>query len=518
MNSSRPCPSKARRGAHGFRLLAVAGIVWFGNAVPAGGVSVTRGPYLQQGTSTNIVVRWRTSEAATSRVRCGASLATLDLVTDDLTPKTEHEIQVTGLSPDTAYYYSIGSVSEVLAGGDLQHRFTTAPVPGTARPVRVWVIGDFGTGDGNQLAVRDAYASFTGTRGTDLWLMLGDNAYELGSDAEYQTAVFDVYGDLLRTAVAWPTLGNHDTAFSTAFNDAYPYFAIFTLPKNGEAGGLASGSEHYYSFDYANVHFICLDSMTANRATNGAMANWLRTDLDATTNRWIVAYWHHPPYSKGSHDSDFETELVEMRENFLPILENGGVDVVLAGHSHSYERSFLLDGHYGTSATLAAGMILNTNSGREDQTGPYLKTAGGPVNHQGAVYAVVGSSGKVPAGGALNHPAMFVSLNQLGSLVLDFNTNRLDAKFIRENGFVHDYFSLVKEEVRLSDARVSEAGAFETTLTSVAAGKSNVIEASTDFSDWVSLATNVSSSNSFPFIDPDAVNYPARFYRVRRLP
>ena len=55
--------------------------------------------------------------------------------------------------------------------------------------------------------------------------------------------------------------------------------------------------EEYYSFDYANIHFICLDSMTQSRATNGPMANWLRADLAATTNQWIIAYWHHPPYT-----------------------------------------------------------------------------------------------------------------------------------------------------------------------------------------------------------------------------
>ena len=57
------------------------------------------------------------------------------------------------------------------------------------------------------------------------------------------------------------------------------------------------------------------------------VATWLRTDLAANTNRWTIAYWHHPPYSKGTHDSDsiYETELSEMRQNFNPILEAGGV-------------------------------------------------------------------------------------------------------------------------------------------------------------------------------------------------
>jgi chitinase len=56
---------------------------------------------------------------------------------------------------------------------------------------------------------------------------------------------------------------------------------------------------------------------------------------------------------------------------------------------------------------------------------------------------VAGSSGKI-SGGALNHPVMYVSLNNLGSMVLDISGDTLDAKFLRENGVVADSFSIVK--------------------------------------------------------------------------
>src|SRR5690606_119797 len=114
-----------------------------------------------------------------------------------------------------------------------------------------------------------------------------------------------------------------------------------TFPTAGEAGGVPSGTEKYYSFDYGNVHFICLDSMSSDRSSTGPMATWLREDLESTTQDWVIAFFHHPPYSKGSHNSDNPTgsdrELLEMREGILPILEAGGVDLVLSGHSHSYE-------------------------------------------------------------------------------------------------------------------------------------------------------------------------------------
>ena len=290
---------------------------------------LTRGPYLQNGSHTNVTIRWRTDMETDSRVRYGTNLATLNFTNDVATSLTDHVVTVTGLLPDTKYFYSIGSVATTLAGEAANYFFVTSPLPGMVKNTRVWVLGDSGTANNYQINVRDAYENFTAARHTDLWLMLGDNAYASGLDFEYQYSLFDIYTNMLRKSVLWPTLGNHDTAQATAFVDTYPYFDIFTLPKNGEAGGVASGTEHYYSFDYANIHFICLDSMTATRATNSAMYLWLTNDLASSTSKWTIAYWHHAPYTKGSHDSDVETELIEMRQVFLPVVEQGGVDLVL---------------------------------------------------------------------------------------------------------------------------------------------------------------------------------------------
>jgi len=162
-----------------------------------------------------------------------------------------------------------------------------------------------------------------------------------------------------------------------------------------------------------------------------------------------MAFWHHPPYSKGSHNSDTENQLVEMRQNALPLLENGGADLVLTGHSHSYERTFLLDGHYGTSGTLTSNMILNNGSGRADGDGGYTKPTLGPASHQGAVYVVAGSSGQI-SGGPLNHPAMYLSLNVLGSVVLDVDNNRVDATFLDQLGNRRDYFTIIKGRTAVS--------------------------------------------------------------------
>jgi hypothetical protein len=404
---------------------------------------ITRGPYLQSGSPSNITVRWRTDQATNSRVRYGATPGSLNSNVDTLALSTEHEVTVSGLAADTTYYYSIGTTTATLAGGDANHFFVTSPSTGTPKPTRIWVLGDSGTANSNAQAVRDAYLNFAGATHTNLWLMLGDNAYQNGTDSEYQAAVFNMYPTMLRKSVLWPTIGNHDTAQSTNPPPGLPYHQIFTLPTNAEAGGIASGTEDYYSFDYGNVHFICLDSMTSDRSVGGAMMTWLQSDLAATLQPWIVAFWHHPPYTKGSHDSDTEAQLIEMRQNALPILEAGGADLILTGHSHSYERSFLIDGHYGSSNTFNASMKKNGGDGREGGNGAYTKPSTGPAPNEGAVYAVAGSSGQI-SGGLLNHPAMFISLNSLGSMVLDVDTNRLDAKFLNSAGVVADHFTLIK--------------------------------------------------------------------------
>jgi hypothetical protein len=190
------------------------------------------------------------------------------------------------------------------------------------------------------------------------------------------------------------------------------------------------------------VHFVCLDAYDVSRLPGSPMLTWLAADLAATAQRWIVAFWHHPPYTKGTHDSDTETELVEMRQYVNPILEAAGVDLVLGGHSHVYERSFLLDGHYGVSTTFTTAMKKDGGTGDPAGTGAYRKPSARTA-HAGTVYVVAGSGGKVGAG-PLNHPAMLRSLAELGSLVVDADARRLDVRFVRSDGVVRDAFAIVK--------------------------------------------------------------------------
>ena len=470
----------------------------------AGGATLTRGPYLQNGTTSSVVIRWRTDVPTEGHVRLGVAPFDLDRAIFDTSRATNHEIVVTGLLPDSQYYYSIGSETETFAAGP-EYFFITHPE--RAKPTRIWVLGDAGTWSNSQRAVRDAYYAFSANRHTDLWLMLGDNAYEEGTDAQYQGALFNMYAEMLRKSVLWPALGNHDT-YSTGAVEQFPYLEIFTLPTEGEAGGISSGTEKYYSFNYGNLHFVVLDSMSSGRETNGAMCAWLENTLAANTNEWTIAYWHHPPYTKGSHDSDNEHELVEMRQFIVPILEAHGVDLVLCGHSHSYERSHLLRGHYGHSSTLVPEMV------RDNRGGPYRVDS---AERDGSVYVVAGSSGQI-SGGDLNHPVMYISLNQLGSLVLDIDGGRIDAAFLQSNGSIGDTFTLLKpgarQRLRITSLNV-ESGVMNIQWTANA-GETYYVERSVSLSspEWQRISPPVTTDGDFALWTWSTDAEPSSFFRV----
>ncbi len=415
-----------------------------------GSVNITRGPYLQKASASNITVRYRTASATQTIIKYGTNINNLNQTYSNTSPKTEHIAEISGLSPNTTYYYRLENSAAVLLPEATDIYFKTHPTIGTDQPITMWILGDCGTANNDQRDVRDAYYNYIGNNHTDGILFLGDNAYNDGTDAQYQNAIFsNMYEDKLKNTVAWSCLGNHDGYTANSSSQTGPYYDIFSFPTAGESGGVPSGTEAYYSFDYGNIHFIALESYETDRSVGGAMYNWALNDIQSTTQDWIVAYWHHPPYTKGSHDSDTESNLIQMRQNFLPMLESNGVDLVLSGHSHSYERSYFLNGHYGNANTFNPSTHTvganGAGNGQSDGNGVYDKTITGPDAGDGAVYITTGSSGKV-SGGSLNHQAMYYSVSQLGSCVLEVNGNQLDVKFVRETGSIDDYFTILKEE------------------------------------------------------------------------
>ncbi len=456
-------------------LLAAAMIAVF--QVDSAQAAIVREPYLQLVTPDSITVVWRTDLASPtdSRVQYGVSEGVLDqeATASSIIPSSnanvrDHIVTITGLTAGTQYFYNVGTTSGgVEGGGTSEHYFVTAPTTGVGANFTAWIVGDSGENSADQLAVRDAMLAVTGSTPPDIFLHMGDIAYNNGTDSEFTNNHFGPYEDILRHTVCYPTLGNHE-GVNTVSGGCWPlpcapgattgpYYEAHILPAAGEAGGEPSGTESYYSFDYANVHFVVLNSHQGDRSPTGPMAQWLIADLAGTTQEWVIAYWHHPPYSKGTHDSDNSGDsggrLVDMREVFIPILEAGGVDLVMGGHSHKYERSYLVNGVYGYGsnpnfatpgfATLDAnGNILDSGDGDPSNDGAYSKQSGLNAN-DGAVYVVAGHGGR-SVGSSGTHPIMVSNDVDFGSCLLTVHGNTLTLRNIRDDQTETDTFSIVK--------------------------------------------------------------------------
>ncbi len=435
-------------------------------------VNVTVGPYLQSPTTNSIKIKWRTDSLCSAKVMFGTSPSSLTLTATDTAITTKHTVKLTGLSPYTRYYYAVYNDNAFAEGGDSLHTFKTFPVTGTPTHVRAWAIGDFGKGNSKQQQVRDSYP-FDGEE-TDLWLWLGDNVYDDGTETEYLTKVFDsVYGyqKLMKHLPFEPVPGNHDynsvspvTGPVAPLSQTGPYLDLVDVYTNGEAGGVATGHELFYSYDYGNVHFVALNSELGSvfnpaddwtgvnpfaTFTTSPMTQWLHQDLAANTQPWVVVYFHQPPYTDGSHDAGafWEIYMKAMRENFAEIWEQYGVDLVMCGHSHVYERSYLVKGAYGDAADINfLNFVQNTNG--IDSTGQaFLKYTMGPYPNQGTVYVVCGNSGSTDDAPNFQHPYMFAEYGCdtcIGSFVLDIDSNRLDGRHLDAYGNIRDHFTIKK--------------------------------------------------------------------------
>jgi acid phosphatase type 7 len=419
------------------------------------------------------------------------------------TAGNHYEAKLSGLAPKQVYYYSVGDQI-----GEAQSFLT--PPNGNQVPkdgnTHIWIVGDSGTRTeaghvGEAEGVRDGFFAYNAGAGgqepVDLFVMLGDNAYDRGTDAQYQGAVFELYTETLKRAPVWPTIGNHEmgvgdlAAFRifnagglsvssdpNSFSDGdpstvetgMPYFDIFSLPTQGEVGGAPSGTEQYYAFDAGNVHFVSLDSQLSARDTaqRDAMRSWLIADLAANTRDWTIVIFHHPPYSRGTHDSDstallmqsfankLDLPMVDMRVEFTPIFDAYGVDLVYSGHSHNYERSYYLRGHTGDANTFDPSAHAELRDDGQPSVGPYAQVTSSGYDDR-SVYTVAGNSGKAEEPNPqitpqpLMHPAMVPQLADpagrrglalRGSVVVDASKTRLRARMVDEHGAVLDELTI----------------------------------------------------------------------------
>jgi len=469
---------------------------------------LTRGPYLQMVNENSAIIRWRTNLATNSKIQVGTDTSTYTIIVDSLSTLSEHIIKISGLQSDTKYYYTIGSSFDLLQGSSSNY-FTTSPAYNTSRKLRFSTLGDCGKpANSVQSATLNAYLSYTSANPAELLLLLGDNAYSKGTDAEYQSNFFDIYGPtLLKNHILFPAPGNHDygNVPETQANPNLAYFKNFTTPKNAECGGVPSNSTAYYSYDWGNVHFLSLDSY-GNESGNlyrlydtlSNQVKWMKADLEANTRPWTIVYWHHPPYTMGSHNSDTELELVHMRENLLRILERYGVDLVLCGHSHDYERSYLLKDHFGNESsfnpTLHTSSTSNAKYDGSQNSCPYIVSS--TKQKHGTVYVVSGSAGSSdPVQTSFPHNAMPFSINDGGMFYFEVEGNRLDAKFIRQDGSVADKFTIMKDAGKSSNVDIVSGTSTELTASWIGDYKWSTDETSK------SIMVNPTSNSTYSVID-----------------
>ncbi|MFK7732584.1 MAG: purple acid phosphatase family protein [Pseudomonadales bacterium] len=468
--------------------------------------------FLQQLSDQSAIIKWRGTADYACVAKKNAVLTRSSCKRSVLTEGNHQEVLIDGLSPDTQYSYSVGGFTADTL------RFRTAPEAGNVAAdgsVRMLILGDSGSASsrikgkfpyaGMSTAVLNGYQKFlknSGGKQADALLMLGDNAYQEGTDEEWQLAVFDIYPELLSQMPLWSTIGNHEmgaaiidvsllseeTAKKLGKSDGelvlggvstssdpnsfvtradrtprrMPYLDILTLPANAELGGVPSGTEQYYSFNHGNVHVVSLDSQLSMRdeLQRKAMHSWLEADLSANEMDWTIVIFHHPVYTKGSHDSDTEASsrfgidqpILDLRTEFTPLFEQYSVDITFSGHSHSYERSWYLHGHRGDSHTFNATEHAELNAKGDPAIGhgdeAYHQQSWGSDKDDKVVYTVAGSSGHVKMGrGKLNHPAHAIQendaekrhgLEEMGSVIVDATKDELTARFINETGKVLD--------------------------------------------------------------------------------
>jgi hypothetical protein len=200
---------------------------------------------------------------------------------------------------------------------------------------------------------------------------------------------------------------------------------------------------------------------------------WVAADLAAVKaagqTDWILCQYHHPPHSDGSHKSDTELEMVEMRQLYNPILEAGGVDICFHGHSHGYERMLPTAGFFGNQSTYvpathnAAGYTAASGS----TAATHIKPVGLSAN-AGTTYVVAGSGGQFTASSGSNYRYASTAISNAtasnaGSLGIDIIGNVLTLSFIAGGsgtaaaGAIADTFLICKGSCTASPSPVPGA-------------------------------------------------------------
>jgi 3',5'-cyclic AMP phosphodiesterase CpdA len=303
-------------------------------------IPVLRFPYLQNVTNGRASILWATFELAVGQVRYTSdginyqtvvatarpfsASANMGLSTDCV----QYQADLTGLSPNTDYFYIVSMNGQDIASVG-EARFSTA---GTG-PFKFVVVGDSGWGD-LQSDAQGQIAKQIAAEKPALVVHTGDLVYNpTGTFDSYQRNYFNYFAPAMCSAPFYPCPGNHEYDVPNAI----PYLSVHSLPSENVP---SPDRGRYYSFDWGNVHFVSIDAYQSfNQAvtSNGPMLRWLDNDLRSTRQFWRIVYFHPPPYASGVNDGDIQSQWA--RDYMVPIFERNGVQVVFSGHEHSYQRS-----------------------------------------------------------------------------------------------------------------------------------------------------------------------------------
>ncbi|HKL94084.1 MAG TPA: metallophosphoesterase [Clostridia bacterium] len=295
-------------------------------------------------------------------------------ITNYVVYKNRHTVNITGLSAGTTYRYRIYGTYENNSNGLSVNKefslndelnknyftFTTAAAS-TDGSFNFLAIADL------QASIRDSYieskaildsiSNNNAVKDYDFILNAGDMV-DNGKNFYQWGWALDSMAEYFANTSMFITAGNHEESSNTL--DKYFNYTL----EQGVNSDQDTESGLYYSFDYGTLHLVVLNTNdTTNKGLGTAQLNWLKADLAANTSKWTVVLMHKGIYSAGSHSTDFD--IVAMRAQLTKVFAEGGVDVVLSGHDHTYTTTCIVDknGNVVQSALDENGNIVNNDIG-----------------------------------------------------------------------------------------------------------------------------------------------------------
>jgi hypothetical protein len=213
--------------------------------------------------------------------------------------------------------------------------------PGDPLELHLAVVGDVGDSGSRLDATARAVDDVDAVQPLDGLILTGDNVYPSGDPAGLPSTVFDPFADILDDAPLYAVLGNHDVKRG-----------------HGEAQLAALGMPGpWWARHLGDVLLLGLDS---NHADDPDQRAWLERTLAAATEPWRIVVVHHPPYSAG-----YQGSSDAVRTAFVPLFERYGVQLVISGHDHDYQRSVPIHGVTYVVTGAAAG---TRRTGEDDFT------------------------------------------------------------------------------------------------------------------------------------------------------